>query len=325
VTRFNPAGGEAARAALYLALAEALAEPPPWLAEAGERWPLLEHARRLAHNSPAAAQASTSLAAIRAEPISRRRQRYARLFAGPSNPRLWPYESWQRGGRLLGQEVAAVEVLYRAAGLQPATTEPPDHASTELAFLAHLAKQGAADNERRRQWRVVERRFIRHHAGCWLPALGQALAEHGDPVYGPIGRLLAGWLTEAARPERASPPRGETSRPCMVAADTCILCGFCVGVCQPRAIRVEENENITRLFFLAATCTGCRRCESVCPSQALVASEATGPAGWLLWRESPRLPCPSCGRPTVSQAELEFVRQQIGQAGWLEYCLACRQ
>jgi hypothetical protein len=39
---------------------------------------------------------------------------------------------------------------------------------------------------------------------------------------------------------------------------------------------------------------------------------------------SPRSHCPKCGRPTVSQAELECIEGQIGHLPWLELCQECR-
>ncbi len=34
--------------------------------------------------------------------------------------------------------------------------------------------------------------------------------------------------------------------------------------------------------------------------------------------------CPSCGQPTVSRAEFDYVAVQIGQPAWLAYCPDCR-
>jgi TorA maturation chaperone TorD/Pyruvate/2-oxoacid:ferredoxin oxidoreductase delta subunit len=321
----SPASRDDGRAALYLSLAEALGEPPEWLAEAGRCWPLSAQARRLAGDSPAAAQGAVALAQVEAEPLALRCQRYSSLFAGTGgSPRFWLYESMHRSGRLLGKETAAVGRLYQAAGLQAGTAELADNASVELAFLAYLAGQAAADGGNRRQWRALERRFIRQHAGCWLPALGRALARDGDAVYGPIGQLLAAWLGEAAQPAKNA-SRSQSKRPHMVAAEECILCGFCVQACPRRALRVEERDKATRLLFLAAACTGCRQCQQICPSEVLAFGHEEYPAGWVVWRESARQFCPGCGQPTVSQAELDFVRLQVGEAAWQVYCPDCRQ
>ena len=139
------------RADLYHALAEALAEPPEWLAEPGGDWPLCEIAVRLAPASAAAGRAIQSLAEIQAEPLAVRRARYAAL-----RPRLCLYESEALTGRAFGEAVLAVERYYRAAGLEVVGAELPDHASVELAFLAHVTAHGARD---------VERDFLTRRAG----------------------------------------------------------------------------------------------------------------------------------------------------------------
>ena len=107
----------ALRADLYHALAEALGDPPEWLALPGCEWPLFESAARLAPSSVAARRAVEALVRVGAESLTARRVRYAALFAGSGRPRLWLYESAHVSGRLLGPETLAVERLYRAAGL----------------------------------------------------------------------------------------------------------------------------------------------------------------------------------------------------------------
>jgi TorA maturation chaperone TorD len=130
------------RADLYHLLAEALAEPPEWLARAGREWPLYDLVVSLAPESDAAQGAVEALAEVRAEALAARRQRYTALFVGPGRPRVWLYESAFLNGRILGPETFAVERAYRAAGVEPIGAELPDHASLELAFLAQLAGMG---------------------------------------------------------------------------------------------------------------------------------------------------------------------------------------
>jgi len=94
--------------------------------------------------------------------------------------------------------------LYETAGLQITDGELPDHASLELAFLAYLARQPLLDPIHASRWQRLEKQFITHHAGRWLPELGRGLGASGDLVYAPIGRLLAGSLVERIhRPQRS--------------------------------------------------------------------------------------------------------------------------
>ncbi len=307
------------RAALYQALAESLAEPPEWLAAPGREWPLYAVALECAPFSAAARRAATALAEIPAESLAARRARYAALFAGPGEPRFWSYESAARSGRLLGPESFAVDRLYRAAGLEVAGAELPDHAACELAFLAHLAGHGADE---------LERRFVKLHAGRWLPQLGHGLAATADSVYAPIGRLLAGWLDETVRARTSArpQPRAAIRWPIVTQVADCTLCGFCVQSCPTRALAVAETDDQTQLVLMPGRCTGCGRCLGACPERAL--RLAGRPSGELaapqVLRHSPRIACRACGAPMVSQAELDFVARQIGRPDWLAYCADCR-
>lgn len=315
------------RADLYLALAEALDEPPPWLALAGQQWPLLACAKRLAPVSAAAERAAVAIAEVRREPLRERRTRHRGLFRGGGHPRLWLHESLHRSGRLLGPQMFEVEQLYRAAGLQIADGALPDHASVELAFLAHLAKRADSEPRRAAQWRRIEKLFLRKHAGRWLPEVGRAIAASGDAVYAPIGMLLADWLEEAEQRKR----RERTAQRFPVVAQArCTLCGFCVQRCPTRALIIDEDEEETALLLSADRCCGCSKCAQVCETGAMQMEQAPQgqaegmPGGWQSLRRSPRARCPGCGEPTVSNAELDFVARQIGHPRWLAYCLRCR-
>jgi nitrate reductase assembly molybdenum cofactor insertion protein NarJ/ferredoxin-like protein FixX len=311
------------RADLYATLAEALAEPPEWLAGAGPQWPLFVTVADLAPASEAADRAAHALAAIPAESLAARQARYAALFAGVGRPRLQLYESEAVGGRVFGPEVVAVERYYTAAGLEAVGAELPDHASLELAFLAHTAEHDA---------RAVEREFIAKHAGRWLPTLGRALARSGDEVYAPIGQLLAEWVEECAAhsaPQRPPKPalKHAPRWPVLTQAEACTLCGFCVQVCPTHALTLHETARETALVLSPAKCVGCNKCERVCEMRVLKIQDFRSPQDFgslLVLRQSPRVLCRGCDVPMVSQAELDFVIRQIGHPAWLDYCSDCR-
>jgi TorA maturation chaperone TorD/NAD-dependent dihydropyrimidine dehydrogenase PreA subunit len=325
------------RADLYSALAEALSDPPEWMAGPGREWPLFAIATRLASDT----RCLEMLADIRAEPLAGRRKRYATLFVGSGRPRFWLYESAFLTGRILGPETFAVEKLYRAAGLDTLGAELPDHASMELAFLAHLAEN--VETTGPVAFTDMERRFIEAHAGRWLPQLGRALAQSGDEVYAPIGQLLADWLEEAGRKQKAGGrkqsadcrPPAAFCLPHIPQAESCTLCGFCVQVCPTRALAIRETSAETALVLNAGACVSCGKCERVCEMRALrlsphppalspVRNGAEQERGSVVLRRSPRAVCPACGQPTISRAELDFVAAQIGYPAWLEYCGDCR-
>ena len=313
------------RADLYRALAEALAEPPPWLEHPGRQWPLYACTERLAGVSTAAARAAASFARVRSEPMQERRARHRVLFRSKGRPRFWLHESLYRSGRLLGPEMQQVEQLYRAAGLELGGNELPDHASVELAFLAHLARQSVENPKRAGQWRQMEKLFLKKHAGRWLPAMGREIAASGDAVYAPIGALLADWLEELLQPAAR---KGAVQRLPSVDKTACTLCGFCSQVCPVRALVIDENDTETALLLSPTRCYDCGKCVRACETSAITMApsdeELTTGKGWEILRSSPRAKCPACGEPTVSRAELEFVARQLGHPRWLEYCWRCR-
>jgi ferredoxin len=222
-----------------------------------------------------------------------------------------------------------VEQIYRAAGLEAASAELPDHASVELAFLAYLAEQQSVSTSMTKDWQLIEARFIEAHAGRWLPGLGRSLAASGDAVYAPLGLLLADWLGEAGgRVPNADAAVRSKHIPALQPVESCTLCGFCAQVCVTHALAIQESPYETVLVRHAAACNACGRCTRVCPAHilqlAVPPAEEVAHKGTSVLRVSPRMACPSCGIPTVSRAELESVVTQIGHPAWLELCPDCR-
>lgn len=280
----------------------------------------------------AAKQAAESMARIPAESLAERRRRYMRILDHHGTKQLYLYESGARHGRLLGEETFSVERWYRAAGLSVLGAELPDHASVELSFLGYLAEMDGAE------FRRIEREFIHQHASHWLPRLGHRLATSGDSVYGPIGRLLYGWLTEVMHPipkTRSTsgvgthPSRLILFMPAIERPEDCILCGFCVQVCPTNALAIFENKTMTRLALDTRACTGCRKCERICETGAIAmkkAEDITNPLdGWITLRQSERVECAGCGTPMVSQAEMDYLAARLENPFWLNYCADCRQ
>ena len=315
----------ALRAALYGNLAAALADPPAWMVQAGRAWPLWPAAALAAEDAPRLGAAVAALADIPAATLAERRRSYRMLYAGSGRPRIWPYESHHRSGRLMGPETAVLEKLYRAAGLSAVDGELPDHASVELAFLAHLAQLQDEQPARAARWLRLERRFLQLHAGTWLPGLGRSLAETRDPVYGPLGLFLAELFSAPPRSPRG-PVSGAAQRPVAVNAAACTLCSFCVPACPTRALAMAESGRETRLVLQPAACIGCRLCVRACPQHALELRAGGGgtPLPLQTLIKSPRLTCSACGAPTVSEAEFNYVAAQVGSQPWMRLCLTCR-
>lgn len=320
---------ETLRAELYNTLAEVFSDPPDWLALSGNQWPLYSFATDLAIDSIDARQALEKMKRIPPEPIAIRQERYNGLFSGPGRPRFWLYESLYRAGKLFGTETVHVEEIYRTAGLVMEGAELPDHASLELAFLAYVTNQQIAADQPSGAWVEIEQNFIKVHAGQWLPSLGSDLSASGDEVYSPIGQLLAAFILGNRQPLQHGyePPTGLYA-PAMQPVENCILCGFCVQVCPRQVLSIYEDSSKTVLLCFARSCNGCGKCVRICPEQALRLHKSNTGAGTseeiVALRSSPRAFCPKCGRPTVSQAELECITGKIGYLPWLELCQGCR-
>jgi len=317
------------RAELYGALAEVFSNPPDWMALSGSEWPLYSIASELAISSIKARQAIERMKGISPEPIAVRQERYNALFSGPGRPHFWLYESLYRSGKLFGSETIDVEGIYRIAGIEIEGAELPDHISVELAFLAYVANQQVVSDQGIETWVETERNFIKTHASLWLPALGRDLADSGDEVYAPIGQLLAEWLMGSRQPfhHGNSTPTGLCT-PVMKEVEDCSLCGFCVQVCPSHVLSIYEDSGKTALVRSGRFCNGCGKCVRICPARALKLGKLInggGPSGeMVVLRSSPRALCPKCGRPTVSQAELDCIMGQIGHLAWLELCQECR-
>jgi TorA maturation chaperone TorD/Fe-S-cluster-containing hydrogenase component 2 len=324
-----------ARAMLYHALAEALAGPTPETQAV-----LLDAATTGARvlGSTACQKAALTLAELPAINFETLRKNYTRLIAKPGRRPVALYESLHRQNCLVGQVTWEVERHYRALGLAPVEGELPDHASVELAYLGHLATaeveaRAAGNNRLVARLRREQRYFLRTHAGTWLPEVGTALAyaASADPFYAAVGHLLNEFLAEERTRRKRNGQTG-IQLPALKDPSACTLCGLCVGSCPLGALRVVESVTETALTLNPGQCIGCNRCARTCPEKVLFLSLA----GWTdnqpgaanetncrVMRQSSRANCPNCGRPTVSQAELEavFARLQPDPAVQQRLCL----
>jgi TorA maturation chaperone TorD len=133
---------------------------------------------------------------------------YTRLFLGPSKVLTPPWESVQfTEERLVFQErTLEVRRWYRRFGLEVVKlyNEPDDHLGLELAFLAHLARQGLAALAQGRQAQLAEtwaaqREFLQAHPLRWVPGWCQqvVLQAHTD-FYRGVALVIRGVVAELA-------------------------------------------------------------------------------------------------------------------------------
>ena len=310
-------------AEIYAALAEVLAQAgrgavPDWLGYPGREWPLFMPVQALAAQTGAAVwqQAAMGLAAVTR---GSRKESCQALFVGSGRPPILLYESWHVDGRFPTPTTFAVQAVYREAGLDLAG-ELPDHAAVELEFLSYLAEQEEEDGAEARSWRTARHRFLKEHAGRWLPDVGRSLMSASDASWVAVGLVLMAVFTPNQKRRFHL-----SSLPTIPDGDKCSLCGFCVQVCPTKALGIVEDERMTRLQLLAARCIHCAKCEQVCNDGAMVMIEGEAGMTAVSLFESPRARCPSCEQATVSEAEIDAVVSRLGShPAWLDQCLQCR-
>ena len=310
-------------AELYAGLAEVLAQAgrgsvPGWLGYPGREWPLFLPVQSLAAQTgaPAWQQAAAGLAAVTR---GSRTEGCQALFMGSGRPSILLYESWHVDGHFPTSTTFAVQAAYRQAGLDLAG-ELPDHAAVELEFLSFLAEQEEEDAGRAQKWRTARHRFLKEHAGRWLPDVGRSLMSASDASWAAVGLVLTAVFT---------PNRKRRSLllalPVIADGDRCSMCGFCVQVCPTNALGIVEDERMTRLQLLAARCIHCAKCEKVCHDGAMAMIEGEAGITAVSLFESPRARCPLCQQPTVSEAEIDAVVSRLGShPAWLDHCPQCR-
>jgi nitrate reductase assembly molybdenum cofactor insertion protein NarJ len=115
---------------------------------------------------------------------------------------------------------ADVAGFYAAFGAEAhgSAAERPDHAGTELEFLAFLAlrRLDCRDADEAERLAAIEEAFWLEHAGRWLPAFFDTLAADApDAFHRAVGRLGAGVVADALATRGLEPdpaPRARAAR-----------------------------------------------------------------------------------------------------------------
>jgi len=124
---------------------------------------------------------------------------YTRLFIGPREPEVTPYESFYLTGRLLDRPLAVVRAFLNEIGLekQEGYSEPEDFLAFELEVIRRLIhrQQSAADPDGEVRWLNSQGRFLKEHLLVWGPAVARDLAgARGAVFYRGVAKLLQGFL-----------------------------------------------------------------------------------------------------------------------------------
>lgn len=294
---------------------------PGWVALSGSDWPLYEVAIRLADEwkTPILDQCVRALSDIEKSSLDYRKSEYESLFIGTGNPPIWLNESYYIDGRIFGPILFSTLDIYQQAGLEIAGAELADHAGMELAFMAYLADKEKNEVEFYREWKQARQLFSRNHCEKWLPEVGRLMSQSIYPGWSAIGLLISALFSSNVNHNER-----QNSVPIIEEPDSCTLCGFCVQVCPPLALRIDEDEKTTCLELEKSLCTSCGKCIDICPEEVITLSASQNDQPRILLRESPLAHCSICGDTTFSQAELEYTQKILGNPDWLSYCLKCR-
>jgi NADH dehydrogenase/NADH:ubiquinone oxidoreductase subunit G len=119
-----------------------------------------------------------------------------------------------------------------------------------------------------------------------------------------------------------------------VGEDDCVLCGLCVRVCSELvganalafARRGPDSAVETPYDEPSEACIGCGACAEVCPTGRIRVVDQKGQREIVPFKTRHELTaCPECGRGYVTEKQLLFLEQRMGQkADVLRGCPACK-
>ena len=149
-----------------------------------EGWAQLEH---FFAETPATALAETGA------------DEYTRLFIGPYDAKINPYESFYFTGRMWDRPLADLRTFLKAVGIerQDGYAEPEDALAFELEVMRWLIgkQQAAADSDEEARWLRLQSDFLKNHLLVWAPACGQDIeASQGAKLYRGMAMILRGFL-----------------------------------------------------------------------------------------------------------------------------------
>jgi len=127
-------------------------------------------------------------------------EEWVRLFAGPFQPEVVPYESWYLTGQLFQAPLVAVKGFLARIGLERRSeeyAEPEDALAFELEAMNWMITRelAAASADEARQWTERQEEFLRQHVLVWAPQCAADLgAAPGAHLYRGVAGLVQGLL-----------------------------------------------------------------------------------------------------------------------------------
>jgi TorA maturation chaperone TorD len=124
---------------------------------------------------------------------------YLRLFVGPYETTVNPYESFYLTGRLWDRPLAGVRSFLESIAIekQAEYAEPEDFLAFELDVVRWLIDKqlGVPDGEEEARWLKLQADFLREHLLVWVPACAQDIEKAaGANFYRAAATVLQGFL-----------------------------------------------------------------------------------------------------------------------------------
>lgn len=124
---------------------------------------------------------------------------YVRLFIGPEEVHVLPYESKYTENRMAGKALIKAKRAYVEAGIgkSKACPELEDHIALELAFMEHLCKREIeSEKDELSSLLYTQRDFLNRCLLGWVPALCEDVLqlEHAH-FYKGVAKMTLGFLS----------------------------------------------------------------------------------------------------------------------------------
>jgi TorA maturation chaperone TorD len=124
---------------------------------------------------------------------------YTRLFLGPPEPEVNPYESYYLAGRLFDRPLAGLRAFLGEIGLEKEAgyAEPEDFLAFELEIMRRLIARQASASDPDEETRGVnlQAAFLKQHLLVWAPSAAKDLSgARSAKFYRGVARLLQGFL-----------------------------------------------------------------------------------------------------------------------------------